>query len=183
MKIKQNTTLLQISNKFLTKHCKKNIYYSHIYSHIIYGLSLWGNMIDTTTKTKIQKAMNKCFNLITHQKPTPENLCKEGILTLNQLITLENQKLGYKLYNNMLPTNILKAFSTDSCNNDLHKQHKYNTRHKTRLNIPVANSKLYQTSFLMQALKAYDKLPKEIVLVKNIKNFSMKCKAKLLQRN
>ena len=73
MKIKQNTTLLQISNKFLTKHCKKNIYYSHIYSHIIYGLSLWGNMIDTTTKTKIQKAVNKCFNLITHQKPTREN--------------------------------------------------------------------------------------------------------------
>ena len=182
-KIKQNTTLLLISNKFLNKHCKKNIYYSHIYSHIIYGLSLWGNMIDATTKTKIQKAMNKCFNLITHQKPTPENLCKEGILTLNQLITLENQKLGYKLYNKMLPINILKSFSTDSCNNDLHKQHTYNTRHKNRLNIPVVNSKLYQTSFLMQALKAYDKLPKEIVLVNNIKNFSRKCKPKLLQRN
>ena len=48
------------------------------------------------------------FHLITHQIPTPENLCKEGILTLSQLITLENQKLGYKLYNNMLPTSILK---------------------------------------------------------------------------
>ena len=70
-----------------------------------------------------------------------------------------------------------------SCNNDLDKQHNYNSRHKTRPNIPVANSKLYQTSFLMQALRAYDKLPKEIVLVKNIKNFSMKCKVKLLQQN
>ena len=65
---------------------------------------------------------------------------------------------------------------------DLHKQHKYNNRHKTRLNTPVANSKLYQTSFLMQALKAYDKLPKEMGLAKNIKNFTIKCKAKLLQQ-
>ena len=53
--------------------------------------------------------MNKCFNLITHQKPSPENFSKEGILTLSQLITLENQKLGDKLYNDMLPINILKA--------------------------------------------------------------------------
>ena len=56
MKIKQNTNLLQVGNKFLNKHCKKNIYYAHIYSHIIYELSLWGNMIDTITKTKIQKS-------------------------------------------------------------------------------------------------------------------------------
>ena len=67
MKIKENTNLLQIGNKFLNKHCKKNIYYAHIYTHITYGLSLWGNMVDTITKTKIQKVRNKCFNLITHQ--------------------------------------------------------------------------------------------------------------------
>ena len=40
MKIKQNSTLLQVGNKFLNKHCKKNIYFAHIYSHITYGLSL-----------------------------------------------------------------------------------------------------------------------------------------------
>ena len=34
MKIKQNTNMLQVGNKFLNKHCKKNIYYAHIYSHI-----------------------------------------------------------------------------------------------------------------------------------------------------
>ena len=126
--------------------------------------------------------MNKCFNLITHQPPSPENFNREGILILNQLITLENQKLGYKLYNDMLPINILKALRTDSSNKDLHKLHNYNTRHKSKLYLPVANKKWYQTSFLTQALKAYDKLPKEIGLCINIKNFVLKCKAKLLRR-
>ena len=154
MKIKQNSNLLQISNKFLNKHCKKNIYYAHIYCHITYGLVLWGNMVDTLTKQKIQKVMNRCFNLITHQKPTTKSLNKEGILTLNQLITLENQKLGHKLYNDMLPINILKALKTDSDNNNLLKTCKYNTRQKSELNLPMTNNKLYHRSFLIQTLKS-----------------------------
>ena len=34
IKIKQNTNLLKVSNKFLTKACKKIIYYAHIQSHM-----------------------------------------------------------------------------------------------------------------------------------------------------
>ena len=82
----------------------------------------------------------------------------------------------------MLPINILKAFRTDSKNKDLHKQHTYNTRHKSKLNLPVANNKLYRTSFLTQALKAFDKLPKELRLCSNMKKFVTNCKAKLLSK-
>ena len=142
-------------------------------------------MVNEVIKIQIQKAINKCFNLITitHQPPTIENFSKEGLLTLNQLINLENQKLGYKLYNGMLPNNIQKALGTESTNKDLHKHHNYNTRHKLKLYFPVANNKLYHNSFLTQALKVYDKLPKEITLCTNIKIFISKCKARLLQRS
>ena len=61
IKIKQNTNLLKVSNKFLTKACKKIIYFAHVQSHICYGLSIWGNLIDNITKTKIQKCMDTCF--------------------------------------------------------------------------------------------------------------------------
>ena len=40
IKIKQNTNLLKVSNKFLTTACKKIIYFAHIQSHICYGLSI-----------------------------------------------------------------------------------------------------------------------------------------------
>ena len=55
MKLKQNTNLLQMGNKFLNKNSKILVYYAHIYSHIIYGLVVWGNMIERTMKIKLQK--------------------------------------------------------------------------------------------------------------------------------
>ena len=56
-KIKQNTNMLKISNKFL--NAKKMIYHSHILSHLANGLPLWGNMVDNTSLSKIQKCLDK----------------------------------------------------------------------------------------------------------------------------
>ena len=97
MKLKQNTNLLKIGNKFLNKASKKLVYYAHLNSHITYGILVWGNMIDKETKNKIQKCMDTCFNLITHLPPTPLNYKKEKILRIEDLILLENTKLSYKL--------------------------------------------------------------------------------------
>ena len=53
VKLKQNMQLLKLSNKFLNKDTKKLIYYAHIYSHITYGILIWGNMINQSTINKI----------------------------------------------------------------------------------------------------------------------------------
>ena len=46
VKLKQNMHLLKLSNKFLNKDTKKLIYYAHIFSHLTYGILIWGNMIN-----------------------------------------------------------------------------------------------------------------------------------------
>ena len=86
-----------MSNKFLTKPTKKLIYYAHMYSHITYGLLLWGNMANQNSVKRIQKIINTGFTLITGLSPNLGNFKKERMLRLTDLIHLENNRLGYQL--------------------------------------------------------------------------------------
>ena len=104
----------KLGNRFLTKPVKKQIYFAHLYSHIIYGLTVWGNMLDQTSLNKIQKCMDKCFRLVTQRQATLSNYKNEKFLTLQQLIKLENSKLGYKLHNKWLPLKVQCLLLSDS---------------------------------------------------------------------
>ena len=159
MKLKQNMHLLRLSNKFLSKDTKKLIYYAHIFSHINYGILIWGNMIRQDTFTKLQKIMNKCFKLITGQEPTPMNFKSERMLRLKDLIGLENKKLGYQLDNHLLPRNLHKLLWTDSKNNSLQKPHHYNTRDKHLPNLPRVSTTSYHSGFQYQSIKDYEATP------------------------
>ena len=67
-KLKQNLHLLKISNKFLTKETKKLIYYVHIYSHLTYGILIWGNMIcqsDIEKNSKNHEYLLQPYNRLT----------------------------------------------------------------------------------------------------------------------
>ena len=176
IKLKQNTNLLKVSNKFLTKACKKIIYFAHIQSHISYGLSIWGNLdlIDNITKTKIQKCMDTCFKLITHTSPTKDNYKSEKMLNLQQLTELENLKIGYKLHENALPVKLARHIKTDSRSITLSKQHKYNTRNKGLFNLPCATSKLYHKSYLYSSIKSYNSLPSSLRNTPNYRTFVKK---------
>ena len=79
---------------------------------------------------KIQKCMDTYFKLITHTNPSTHNYKEENMLTLNQLIELENVKLGYKLHHEILPSKLKEQMKTGSMNTVLVKKHKYNTRKK-----------------------------------------------------
>ena len=105
----------------MNKASKKLVYYAHIYSHITYGILVWGNMIDTATKNKVQKCMDTCFNLITHLPPTPLNYKKEKMLRLEDLILLENTKLSFKLQHNLLPPKLYSMLASDSKRKSLEK--------------------------------------------------------------
>ena len=149
MKIKKNTNLLQLGNKFLNKDSKKLLYYAHIHSHLTYGLVVWGNMIDQTQRAKLQKGMDRCFKLVTLLPPTLVNYKHEKMLRLKDLTYLENIKLAYKFEHNLLPPRLNDMLLSDSKNQSLEKTDKYNTRCRNLPYRPTAMSKHYHTSYLI----------------------------------
>ena len=140
-------------------------------------------MINQMIMNKIQKVLNTCFNLITGLAPTPINFKKEKMLRLQDLIQLENRKLGYQLDKNLLPLNFHKLLWTDSRNKTLQKTHQYNTREKHLPNLPKVSTANYQRGFQFQSIKDYEATPVEIRNSTTLTSFVMKVKAYLLTGN
>ena len=100
-------------------------------------------MISQSTLKKIQKIMNICFSIITGLAPTPEEFRKEKMMRLEDLIQIENKKLGYQLERKLLPSNLYNLLWTDSKNKTLQKTHHYNTRDKHLPKFPKASTNKY----------------------------------------
>ena len=140
-------------------------------------------MINQCTKNKIQKILNSCFKLITVLIPTLDNFKKEKMLRLQDLIQLENSKLGYQLEKNLLPLNLHMLLWTDSKNKTLQKTHQYNTRDKYLPKLPKVNTTNYQRGFQFQSIQDYKATPVEIRYTSTLKSFVRKLKIHLLSAN
>ena len=68
LKINRNLHMLRMGKKFLSRSALLSVYYAHIYSHLTYGILLWGNMASKTQLNRLQKIQNKCITAITNKK-------------------------------------------------------------------------------------------------------------------
>ena len=103
-----------------------------------------------------------------------------GILTITKMVKLENCKLWYKFYKQILPTKLQNIMSVGSSSETLVKSHKYNTRRKGELNSPRATSLGYRKSFLIKGLYDFSSLPQIIKGSTTLKQFVKQCKNYLM---
>ena len=179
-KIKRNKALLRLGKNLLTEQARKLVYYSHINSHIQYGLLLWGNNINTEQLNKLQKLQTECLQLIVPQNKTG-NLNKElGILTIKDMIKLENCKFGYKLNNKLLPIKTHELCYLDNKSESLKKQHPYSTRNKSMPNLPKNTNRAYRASYLYAGPQMFQTLPVETKLKCSLHCFTKSSKDFLL---
>ena len=109
LKIKRNKYLLNNSKHLMDQDTKKFVYYSHIASHIQYGLLLWGNNVNKDQITKLQKLQTKCLQLVQSNQTKSNPNRNFGILTIDEMISLENMKFGYKLVHRCCHRRLLKS--------------------------------------------------------------------------
>ena len=177
-RLKRNTTLLRVGNKLLTKECKQLVYFSHIQSHLQYGILLWGNHLNLQQLNKLIKIQESCLKYTGPYSGFKEN----KVLKADSLIELENSKFGYKLIHGLLPKKIETACMFDQNKSNLQKTHNYHTRHKKVPNIPIKMNKQYRASFLNKGSQSLLTIKTEIKEKPNIKSFTRALKNHLLSQ-
>ena len=109
---------------------------------LLFGSMGW-NVQKKPDLNHLQKAQDNCIKLLDPKQMVDVNYGNNNILTLPQLIHLEEIKLGYKITNKLSPTNLQSLLDTDQNGYDLNKNHTYNTRKKRIPNLPRINTKVY----------------------------------------
>ena len=177
-KIKRNIYLLRNHKNTLDCNTLKLIYLAQIQSHINYGLVLWGGMASSEQLNKIRKTFNMCMKILKPKTEISKSYSDLKILMLDQLIELEHNKLTYKISKGSLPIKIREIIHYDQNNKSLQKSHNYNTRQKSKPNIPRPKTKKYTKSFLYNGIRALNEMTSESTACASITTFVKKCKQK-----
>jgi len=125
--------------------CRKTLYYSLFYSHLTYGIHLWGGSMLSCNTKKIFKAQKRSIRIIAranYNAHTDELFVNLNLLKLNDMIDFSMLRLMYLHSKNSLPSPVLNLFNT---NRDIHT---YNTRHRNDPIIIRRNFSLLNKSFL-----------------------------------
>ena len=130
--------------------------------------------------TDIARLQRKAIKLIDNTTTIDKAFHKHRILPFEQLIKLEQCKLGFKLCNNLLPTNLAKCMNEDHNMKSITKTHRYPTRKKHIPNLPHAVVNKYRDSFLYRAIKEYNDLNPLEQSCKSLPSFIGRCKKRLL---
>ena len=139
-------------------------------------------MANMDSLNKITTLQNKCMRMIKPKQKAQATYKELKLLGLTDLIELENKKLGYKIYNNLLPVQMLNIIKSDAESKTLRKTHKYDTRIKKVLYLPKTKNTSYQQSFLYCGVKALSSIPVNMLKFPNIELFVKHYKREVLNK-
>ena len=180
IKLRCGIGMLQCSQNLLNCKAKKLLYFGQIHSNLCYCLSIWGTMIQKKLMSDITRLQRKAVKLIDKTTTIDKTFGKHRILPFEQLVRLEQCKLGFKLCNNLLPSNLAKSMKEDHNMQSITKTHQYSTRNKHIPNLPHVVANKYRTSFLYRAIKEYSDLKPSVQNCKSLISFSHSCKKTFL---
>jgi len=177
-KISSALYVLRSVKNFLPTYTLITLYYSFVYSHIQYGLILWGTSASARDLDRVRILQKKSIRQVKNAKYNASTLpiCKElDILEFNDISKMELSKLMYQYSVRTLPCPLMNIF-TRNC--DLHD---YDTRNKENALCMKRNYAQLHNSFLCKAPAAWQCLAIDIKNCKNIKSFSKMFKKYLIK--
>ena len=124
-----NRRMLCLGKNLLDTTCMRSIYYGHIHSHILYGISVWGSMISQSKINEIFKIQKQCVCILDHHNQgydTIKHFRDLYIIPINDMIQVAMCKLGHNISHKHIPKPIIQLFDKF----EGRKQHHYPTGNK-----------------------------------------------------
>ena len=130
---------------FVNKNILRNVYYSIIYPHLIYGIQVWGSSFDTHLKC-IEILQKKVVRMITHNDnfyPSGEKVhslplfYELKILKVKDIFKLELSKFVHDCLHSYSPPQFHDWFQKNS------DMHNYDIRNKNDLFVPYGRTSYY----------------------------------------
>ena len=102
-----------MGKKLLNTHCKRNIYFSHIHSHLTYGILMWGSMASESQLNGLRKIQDHCIRIVSsnYNDNIKDLYSSLKIQSVDQLIKGSLCKLGHNLNHKQLPSPLIKLFN------------------------------------------------------------------------
>ena len=178
-KLSKSNFILKTANHILNIESMLTLYYSLVYSHINYGIALWGpstNMSNINTLVKVQKRVVRTVKNASYNAHTHEIFKELNILKLPKIIDLELLKLIYLFIHKDLPSTLHNIFTLNS------QIHVYDTRHKNDPRNFKHKTATFNKSFLNKGPTLWSEIPNEYKCKFTIKCFSKKIKKYLLDK-
>ena len=145
-KITTNLHLLQSSKDLLNIGSLRKVYYAHVYSHLTYGIKVWGSMIFSPQINSLYKQQKQCLQILGKLKGsenTDSTFRNMKILKFPDMIQLEMYKLGQQLKLKQLADPIIREFNAYGGM----RMHQYPSRNKNLPNIQRHQGTLFNKSF------------------------------------
>ena len=157
--------LIRKLSTFIPKYALRTLYYAHYFSRINYGVNIWFPLLKEADKVRLiqlQKRIIRVINLkgpLVHSQPLFK-LSK--ILSVQDMVKLENVKLIYRVKSKLVALPIINLFPL--------LKHQYNTR-RYSLEIPQHKLKMYNLSFIVRAIVDWDLLKPEVKQKSSLNSF------------
>ena len=177
-KLASSLYLLRKVKNILDINTMKTLYYSFFYSHIQYGILLWGTSTYKSNLDRMVILQKKAVRIIKnanyneHSAPLFKDL---SILNISDLIESDLCKFMYKFDRNMLPSRLNNLLTRS------YELHGYSTRYNQDPISIARKMAALDHSFLAKAPNVWKNLNKDIKQSKSIKNFSSKFKRDRIQ--
>ena len=179
-KIASSLWLLSQIKSFLSVDDKLLFYNAYIRPHLEYCSVIWGNSTNVNIQ-KMTKLQRRACKLIlgdeyTHLDEARDNL---KILSFDEIVFLNKEKVMYKIANNIAPSYLINLFQMRSASDDTITS----LRSVTNKNflIPKPKLNLFKNSLSYSGAIIWNSIPLEIKTSKSLDSFVNKCKAWMKQ--